>query len=376
MRTPAMDRSHLLLLWGFFYLCHCSCVVSALQSSHLSSSSPSSSSTSTTTASTATATPSDNKAVQRPPWTFRASRIYYQFQAIPKETAQQYCPPCRSSSSSSSSSSSNPSAPLTLVSLGGYTLGGIFCVEYDESPIGPYREVALLSSLVVRPAWPFPAIGAWASHIFVNSEPAARYGRAFWGLPATVVPVDFEWDAATSGASTTATTTRTTTPPPPTTTTTTTTADGQRREGQGDATRRELFFSGEAIHMTGWPKTTKKGKENRLANKAKSMLLDRLNLSLPSFSGLIPNNKQSGVPSDAETVSHLLQYPLSILQPSSMDILEPSLLSSMRFHSDVSSNTNQHIMNQVQDLLTGSHPLISVDVSNVTLVAGVPTVVE
>ena len=32
----------------------------------------------------------------------------------------------------------------------GYTLGGVFVVDWTESPVGPYREVAVLSGLVAR----------------------------------------------------------------------------------------------------------------------------------------------------------------------------------------------------------------------------------
>ena len=38
----------------------------------------------------------------------------------------------------------------TLVELLGWSLGGLVCLEYDESPCGGYREVVDMGSLVVR----------------------------------------------------------------------------------------------------------------------------------------------------------------------------------------------------------------------------------
>ena len=64
-----------------------------------------------------------------------------------------------------------------LLSLAGWTLGGTFCVDWTSSPIGPYREVAVLSGLVVRGG----TAGAWASHIIVTSPDAVDAGREFWG---------------------------------------------------------------------------------------------------------------------------------------------------------------------------------------------------
>mmetsp|Transcript_2897 Transcript_2897/g.6177 ORF Transcript_2897/g.6177 Transcript_2897/m.6177 type:complete len:94 (+) Transcript_2897:288-569(+) len=75
---------------------------------------------------------------------------------------------------------------LKVLSFNDKTLRGVFDVEYQDSQIGPYREVAILSSLVARwstTQW-VPAIGAWACHIFVDSQGAADYGRDLWGLPA------------------------------------------------------------------------------------------------------------------------------------------------------------------------------------------------
>ena len=127
-----------------------------------------------------------------------------------------------------------------MLSVAGYTLGGIFCVEYEDSPIGPYREVAVLSSLVGLAPSPlrFPAIGAWASHIFVDSsQVAVDYGREIWGLPATRMAIQFVPD------------------------------------GDDPAVR----FDTNEIIVSGW--------ENVTIQKPRSR--DWWNVSLPSFSGML-----------------------------------------------------------------------------------------
>ena len=355
MRIRGKNGRRKCLSWAFFY--HCFVVILVTTMTNPVSALTSQSTTTCTTP----------VRVQRPPWTFHASRIYYQFQAIPVGTAQRYGPPCADTS------------PLTMVSIGGYTLGGIFCVEYEDSPIGPYREVAALSSLVVRWSchnnnnglfsW-LPAMGAWASHIFVTTESAAQYGQEFWGLPATVIPIEFIEEHNDDS----------TLPSP-------SLEQGERSLHPG------LLFSDQTIQFHGWEKkcTLKDLKNqqhqdnNNNNNKTfKSKLLDRINVSLPSFSGLLPGKQQFSMDdshSRTKGKSPLLQYPLSIVKPSSID-LEPTF-ESIEFHLSNSEmvgaskeHSTQENMHQVQDLLSKSYPLISVGVSNVDLVAGVPTEVE
>ena len=342
------------LSWAIFYLGCCLAVilVTTTPVSGLASHSPSA---------TAPTTP------VRPPWTFRASRIYYQFQAIHVDTAQKYGPPCCRADAS----------PLAMVSIGGYTLGGIFCVEYEDSPIGPYREVAVLSSLMIRlPSIHtnnnnglfslLPAIGAWASHIFVTAESAAQYGQEFWGLPATVTPIEFLSEDDHDGSM----------------------AVSSLDKGERSS-HPALLFSDQTIQFHGWEKTsTLKNDKNRQHegnnNKIKSTILDRINISLPSFSGLLPGSKKFSIDdtnSGIDGKSPLLQYPLSIVEPSSI-ALEPTF-ESIEFHLSKSETTrsseeqsSQNNIHQVQELFSESYPLISVGVSNVNLVAGVPTVIE
>lgn len=112
-----------------------------------------------------------------PPWRFSNARILYQPTLVPVEAARKV----------------TPSSGLSLLSLFGWTLGGIFVVDWTSSPIGPYREVAILSGLVTSSRYPIVehGIGAWASHIVVDSIEAAESGRDLFGLPTNVGLVEF-----------------------------------------------------------------------------------------------------------------------------------------------------------------------------------------
>ena len=99
-----------------------------------------------------------------PPWAFPNARVWYQPTFVPVQAARDV----------------TPTSGLTLLSLFGWTLGGVFVVEWADSPIGPYQEVAVLSGLVARGL----SIGAWASHIVVTTDEAAESGRDVFGLPA------------------------------------------------------------------------------------------------------------------------------------------------------------------------------------------------
>eukprot|EP00931_Biecheleriopsis_adriatica_P008907 TRINITY_DN110040_c0_g1_i1.p1 TRINITY_DN110040_c0_g1~~TRINITY_DN110040_c0_g1_i1.p1 ORF type:complete len:291 (+),score=30.68 TRINITY_DN110040_c0_g1_i1:37-909(+) len=77
---------------------------------------------------------------------------------------------------------------VTPLSFLGRTIGGSFAVQWDGSPWGPYMEVGLLSSLVIAAGtW-----GAWASHVWVDSDEAAEGGRRIWGLPTAKCDIKVE----------------------------------------------------------------------------------------------------------------------------------------------------------------------------------------
>lgn len=59
------------------------------------------------------------------------------------------------------------------------TVGGLAFVDYLASPVGPYRELLVFAGLV-RCA---DGVGFFASHVYVDSAPSIRGGRAIWGLP-------------------------------------------------------------------------------------------------------------------------------------------------------------------------------------------------
>ncbi|KAH8097247.1 hypothetical protein JL720_132 [Aureococcus anophagefferens] len=75
---------------------------------------------------------------------------------------------------------------VALLSLFGWTLGGVFVVDWRESPVGPYREVAVLSGLVARGG----AVGAWASHVVVTT-PEAPPAAEIYGLPTVLGSIAF-----------------------------------------------------------------------------------------------------------------------------------------------------------------------------------------
>jgi len=115
-----------------------------------------------------------------PPWSFPNARVLYQPTFVPIKAARAVTP-------TTSNQNNEGGGGLTLLSLFGYTLGGLFLVEWTHSPIGPYREVAVLSGLVLRDF----SIGAWASHIVVTSPEAVESGRDLFGLPTVLGSIDF-----------------------------------------------------------------------------------------------------------------------------------------------------------------------------------------
>lgn len=106
--------------------------------------------------------------VPPPPYTFGA-QLWYQLQLVPVQTARKNIP-----------------EPVPIVSLFGWTLGGVFIARWNSSPIGPYQEVAVLGGLVSKRF----TFGAWASHIYVDSPIAIDAARQIWGLPGVLATID------------------------------------------------------------------------------------------------------------------------------------------------------------------------------------------
>lgn len=179
----------------------------------------------------------------------------------------------------------------------------------------------MLSSLVARP--PF-SIGAWASHIFVNSSDAAKYGQDIWGVPAQVLLIDHDkGDAMNSGPG-------------------------------------EIVFAKNEIRVSGWTRQ----QDTTMASSKNNGVLDLLKISLPSFSGLLLVDASG---EKETTTTPLLQYPLSIIRPSSIRTVS---FKSLSFQTDIDEMTKQ-----VQSLLEASRPLLSVSIQDVELVTGIPTVI-
>jgi len=129
-----------------------------------------------------------------PPWCFPNARVLYQPCFIPVAASRAVIPSLEKKNEAIITTIEDEDMDdkyLSLLSLFGWTLGGLFVVDWTDSPIGPYREVAVLSGLVIRSDDWFGGIGAWASHIVVNTEDAVESGRRLFGLPAVLGSIDF-----------------------------------------------------------------------------------------------------------------------------------------------------------------------------------------
>lgn len=85
-----------------------------------------------------------------------------------------------------------PKEPLPgdvkALGLFGYTVGGSVCLEYDESPVGPYVEYVTMGALCTKRG----ALGQWGSHLFVSTQPAEEVCQRVWSVPAEVASITFD----------------------------------------------------------------------------------------------------------------------------------------------------------------------------------------
>ena len=81
---------------------------------------------------------------------------------------------------------------LSAVSLFGWTIGGVVCLEYDVSPVGPYREYVTMGSVVSKRG----ALGQWGSRLFVSTRAAEEVCQRVWAVPAEVRAIDFAEDGS------------------------------------------------------------------------------------------------------------------------------------------------------------------------------------
>mmetsp|Transcript_105 Transcript_105/g.250 ORF Transcript_105/g.250 Transcript_105/m.250 type:complete len:358 (+) Transcript_105:335-1408(+) len=99
-----------------------------------------------------------------------------------------------------------PSA--NLVSLFGYSLGGSVVLEYDVSPVGPYREYVTMGGVVVgglvSVQEPYKqggvgndgknkllGVGQWGNNLYVSTQVAEDVCKQVWGVPAQVAEIEF-----------------------------------------------------------------------------------------------------------------------------------------------------------------------------------------
>ncbi|CAN4115515.1 unnamed protein product [Withania somnifera] len=99
-----------------------------------------------------------------PPWIFKGSALY-QLHLVKAETARAFIP-----------------KDCKLVEAFGYTLGGFFLANYDDSPAGIFDELVVIAGLVWNP----PTSCAWAARVLVGSDEACFHGRKVVGLPSQV----------------------------------------------------------------------------------------------------------------------------------------------------------------------------------------------
>lgn len=258
-----------------------------------------------------------------PPWSFEVNRIHYQFRTVPVHLAQQTL-------------AAVPDNTINLLSLDGITLGGLFAVEYTNTPVGPYREVAVLSALVTSRTDLF-SIGAWASHIFVDSKMAATYGQKYWGLPATVVPIDFSSSSSSSQSS---------------------------DEGIKPPT---WIFSDDHIKVQDWKKVPISNQRQQSNDTKSSFSLSRLiQVDLPSYSGcLLLDNNDNNI-NNSTNHSPLLRYPLSIIKPESISVGLSGSVSCEKVTDD----------GLLRNIIEKGNGIMSFDIQNVQLKAGKVSIIS
>ena len=76
---------------------------------------------------------------------------------------------------------------VSAVSLFGWTVGGVVALEYDESPVGPYREYVTMGAVVSKRG----TLGQWGSRLFVSTKQAEEVCKRVWAVPAEVRPIEF-----------------------------------------------------------------------------------------------------------------------------------------------------------------------------------------
>ena len=79
-------------------------------------------------------------------------------------------------------------AGLRPLSLFGWTLGGLVCLEYDVSPVGPYLEVVHMGAVVAKRG----VLGQWGRRLRVSTHEAEAVCVDTWGVPAEEADIVFD----------------------------------------------------------------------------------------------------------------------------------------------------------------------------------------
>jgi hypothetical protein len=102
--------------------------------------------------------------------------------------------------------SSNVQPPnAKLISLLDYSLGGSVVLEYDVSPVGPYREYVTMGGAVGLGRVEMEegsqrgtlGVGQWGTNLYVSTQVAEDVCRQVWGVPAQVADIGFVEDGET-----------------------------------------------------------------------------------------------------------------------------------------------------------------------------------
>lgn len=81
-----------------------------------------------------------------------------------------------------------PPRSVSVLSLFGWTVGGVVALEYDTSPVGPYREYVTMGALVSKRG----TLGQWGSRLYVSTDVAQQVCEDVWGVPASRAEIDFD----------------------------------------------------------------------------------------------------------------------------------------------------------------------------------------
>ena len=87
---------------------------------------------------------------------------------------------------------------VSAVAALGWTLGGVVTLEYDESPVGAYREYVTMGALVTKRG----AVGQWGSRLCVSTPTAEAVCREVWGVPAQLADIELCEDLTGRGHTT------------------------------------------------------------------------------------------------------------------------------------------------------------------------------